>query len=286
MGQEMEPARLVDYHLHTAVTIDGKMNEVEACARAVELGFQEIAFTNHVMLNQPDYLMSQSSFLNHWENIQGCLERFPQLQIRLGIEMDYYPNRVTEIGNIVEHYERLIGRPFDFVLGAVHEIEGGFFSSKRHAPAFFQSRDLLSLYYAYFDLVTRAVQSGLFDIMAHPDLIKKYTHEFTQAVPFERYAPAVDLLITALISCGVGIEVNTKGLKLSVKETYPSMEFLQLYLTREHSSGADPIITIGSDAHKVDELGFGILEMAESLKILHVKKLMSFVRREKIPITI
>lgn len=286
MDRDIASPRLIDYHLHTAVTIDGRMNEVEACARAVEMGFQEIAFTNHVMLNQPDYLMSQASFLNHWENIQACQERFPQLLIRLGIEMDYYPNRVTEIGTTIEHYEKLIGRPFDFVMGAIHEIEGGFFSNKRHAPVFFQSRDLLSLYDDYFDLVTRAVQSRLFDIMAHPDLIKKYTHEFTQAVPFERYAPAVDRLITALISSGVGIEVNTKGLKLPVKETYPSMEFLQHYLSRVNSLGSDPIITIGSDAHKVDELGFGILELTESLKNLQVNKLMSFVRREKIPINI
>ena len=64
------------------------------------------------------------------------------------------------------------------------------------------------------------------------------------------------------------------------------MEFLQLYLSRVNSFGTDPIITMGSDAHKVDELGFGILEMTESLMDLHVNKLLSFDRREKIPITI
>lgn len=282
----MEFPRLMDYHLHTAVTIDGNMNEVEACERALAMGIHEIAFTNHVMLNQPDYHISPASFLVHWENIQDCKKRYPHLTIRLGIEMDYYPNRETEIGANIESYEGLIGRPFDLVLGSIHDIRGGFFSNKLQAVSFFKDRNIVSIYHEYFELATQAVHSHLFDIIAHPDLIKKYTHELTPPVSFEMYKSSVDSFITALITYGVGIEVNTKGLKLKVKEAYPSVEFLELYLSRGRSSGVDPIITIGSDAHKVDDIGFGILEMMEILHKLQVNKIMSFERREKYPITI
>jgi histidinol-phosphatase (PHP family) len=286
MPKEFASPRLMDYHLHTAVTIDGNMNEVLACKRALALGFHEIAFTNHVMLNQPDYNISPAAFLVHWKNIQDCKTRFPHLTIRLGIEMDYYPNRENEIKGKIESYESLIGRPFDLVLGSIHDIRGGFFSNKLQAVSFFKSRDIISIYHEYFELATNAVQSRLFDIIAHPDLIKKYTFELSPPVPFESYNSAVDSFITALTKFGVGIELNSKGLKRPIKEAYPSMNFLELYLTRTRSLGTDPIITLGSDAHKVDDLGFGILEMMESLRTLQVKQIMSFDHRQRSPISI
>ena len=46
---------LVDYHLHTAVTVDAHGTEEGCCQRAVALGLREIAFTNHVMSRYPDY---------------------------------------------------------------------------------------------------------------------------------------------------------------------------------------------------------------------------------------
>jgi histidinol-phosphatase (PHP family) len=286
MDGAMAAPRLIDYHLHTAVTIDGNMNEFEACERALAMGIHEIAFTNHVMLNQPNYLISSASFQKHWENIQRCKERYPRLQIRLGIEMDYYPDRETEIGATIEFYERLIGHSFDIVLGSVHEIRGGFFSNKHLAPGFFKDRDLISLYCEYFSLVTMAVKSRLYDVIAHPDLIKKYTDDLTPPVPFESYKSSVESFITMLIKCNVGIEVNTKGLKLKVKEPYPSMEFLKLYISKARSAGTDPIITLGSDAHRVDDIGFGISEMIESLHKMRVNKIASFESRKKSPITI
>jgi len=277
----METPRLMDYHLHTAVTIDGKMGEIGACDRALSLGIKEIAFTNHVMLTQPDYTMSPASFLDHWEQIQSCKQRYPQINICLGIEMDYYLNREKEIEATLESYEKSIGRPFDLVLGSVHEIKGGFFSSKYVAPGFFKDRDLVSLYCDYFELAAKAVNSRLFDIIAHPDLIKKYTYELTPPVPFDNYRLSVEPFIDALINCGVGLEVNTKGLKLEVKEAYPSIEFLELYLSKVKTFGSEPIITLGSDAHKVDDVGFGIYEAAANLRKLGVRYLTSFENRNK-----
>ena len=277
---------LMDYHLHTAVTVDGNMSEGEACERAQALGIHEIAFTNHVMLTQPDYNISPASFLVHWENIQACQEQYPQLTIRLGLEMDYYPNRESEIKAKIKSYERLIGRPFDLVLGSIHDIRGGFFSNKTHALGFFKDRDILSIYHEYFELATQAVQSRLFDIIAHPDLIKKYTYELTPPVPFDSYKSSVDSFVTTLAKCGTGIELNSKGLKRPIKEPYPSLGFLELYLSRTKSMGTDPIITLGSDAHKVEDIGFGILEMTKSLRMLEVKEITVFDQRKRSPRTI
>ena len=108
----------------------------------------------------------------------------------------------------------------------------------------------------------------------------------TPPVPFESYKSAVELFVTALSRYEVGIELNSKGLKRPIKEPYPSLDFLELYLSRAKSMGTDPIITLGSDAHKVEDIGFGILEMAESLRILGVKEITVFDQRKKCPRTI
>ena len=77
----------------------------------------------------------------------------------------------------------------------------------------YKDRDLVSVYNEYFPLATRAVRSRLFDIMAHPDLIKKFTYELTPRVAFADYRAAVEPYIDALLETGVGMELNTKGLK-------------------------------------------------------------------------
>src|SRR5512142_3216583 len=134
--------RLMDYHLHTAVTVDARMSESEACERASALGIREIAFTNHIMLNQPAYRMSAQACAVHWENIQACRKAYPALEIKLGIEVDYYPGREQEIADAIAEYERVLGRPFDVVLGSIHELNGVFFSNQHHAPDLYKDRDL------------------------------------------------------------------------------------------------------------------------------------------------
>src|SRR5512142_2296780 len=69
---KLHSLKLIDYHTHTGVTVDAKMTESDACAQAVARGILELAFTNHIMLNQPAYLMSLQACLAHWERIQAC----------------------------------------------------------------------------------------------------------------------------------------------------------------------------------------------------------------------
>jgi histidinol-phosphatase (PHP family) len=277
---------IIDYHLHTGATIDGRMDEISACERALLRGITEIAFTNHVMLNQPNYLISPTAFVQHWNNIKACQERFPELKIRLGIEMDYYPGREDDIAVKIEHYEGLIGRQFDFIMGAIHDIHGGFFSNKVEAVPFFIGRDLISTFHEYFEIEKRAVQSGLFDIMAHPDLIKKYTFKLTPLMPFDTYRDAAEQLIAELVQNHVGIEINTKGMKLPIHESYPSPEFLDLYLTMCHRTGEFPIITTGSDAHKLDDIGFGLPDVIESLRKLNASHITRFEQRQRFPLNL
>ena len=274
---------LVDYHLHTAVTVDANMTEAEACQQAIALGLREIAFTNHVMLAQPDYLMSPEELAEHWAQIQVCQQRYPQLTIRLGLEMDYYEGREDEIAATIQRYEELIGRRFDFILGAVHQLNGVFFASNHHAPALFNHQQAESIYHNYFVLLTKAVRSGLFDVIAHPDVIKKYTGKFHPPVPFDRYRASVEAFIENLLETEVGIEVNPSGLRRPVAEIYPSHELLSLYLSEAKARGQEPIVTLGSDAHQFKRVGEYLGEGVKALQRAGHNTLARFEERKRIP---
>src|SRR5512137_2138766 len=101
----MKSSWLIDYHLHTAATIDSNITENQVCEQALKMGIDEIAFTNHIMPNQPDYVISPKGFVAHWEQIQVCQQRHPKMKIRLGIEMDYYLGRGDEIAQTLQNYE-------------------------------------------------------------------------------------------------------------------------------------------------------------------------------------
>lgn len=273
----------MDYHVHTAVTVDGKMNETQACEQALAMGVREMAFTNHSMLTEPPYTITAPALVAHWEQIQQCQRRYPELKLRLGLELDYYPDRDDEITAVIRQYEQAIERPFDLVLGSIHHLNGVFFSSKVYAPQLYQGADTVKLYHDYFALATRAVRSRLYDVMAHPDLIKKYTDVFSPRVPFAAYRDAAATYVDALLDCNVGIELNTKGPVLPVGELYPSDNLLNLYLSRARARGIQPIITLGSDAHKVADVGARISDAEVALSRSNCSTVTLFEYRQRIP---
>ncbi len=275
----MQAKRLIDYHLHSNATIDCQILEEQVCQRSLEMGIYEIAFTNHIMLTHPDYQITPQGFKSHWEQIQICQQRHPQMNIRLGIEIDYYLGREAEISATLQSYENLIGRPFDFVLGTIHDLNGQFFSNRNSAISFYEQNNLLSLYRDYFALSINAVQSRLFDVMAHPDLIKKFANDLYPYLPFESYRSDVERYVDALIASHVGIELNTKGLSINLREMYPSNEFLELYIIKARAAAQEPLLTLGSDGHIVEGVGRNIAEAAQLLKKMGVGSVATFEKR-------
>jgi len=279
----MKPLNVIDYHMHTAVTVDGKMTEAQACEQAAALGVYEIAFTNHVMLKQPAYLTTLDAYTSHWLDVQECQRRYPHLKIKLGIEIDYYPGWEKKIAGTLRAYQEKIGRPFDVIIGAIHELNGVFFSNSQQAPRLFENRDLLGLYRDYFKASVEAVRCGLFDLIAHPDLIKRYTHELTPPVDFELYQPEVLEFVDALLDSEVGMEVNMKGMKLKVGEPFPSRAIVSLYLARARFFGREPILTLGSDAHAKQDVGLYLQDGAQLLLECGQQSLVSFDLRKRSP---
>ena len=264
---------LVDYHLHTGTSIDARgVKEEGYCRRALELGLREICFTNHWSPVDPDYSVTPEEMNGHWREVERCRATYPQLGLRLGLEMDYFQGREGEIAAAIVRFEEIMDRPFDYVLGGIHFLHGIHYVSQRDAHRLYEHHPIETIFEDYFALLTNAVRSGLYDVMSHPDIIKKQCGGMCKSYPFESYRHLVVPVVEALLDEGVGMEMNTKGLTHPVREMNPSLPFMSLYVGRARERGVEPIITLGSDAHRHYQLGRLLEKGVEQLRACGVDR--------------
>jgi histidinol-phosphatase (PHP family) len=195
--------------------------------------------------------------------VEELRERFNSLEIRLGIEVDYVPQTVQRLRGLLDRL------PFDYVMGSLHFVDGWGFDDPRHLDGY-QGRDLYTLWARYFDLLGEAAECGLFDVLAHPDLIKKFGYRPKEDV-LDLYGACLDRVAAA----GLAIEVSTAGLRRPVREIYPGEDFLRL--CRERGIA----ITLGSDAHDPSEVGKDFGKALELLRRVGYGKLALFNKRKK-----
>lgn len=231
---------MVDYHLHTPLCGHAGGTMREYVQAAVARGLSEIGFADHLPLltrRDPSLTMSQEELPLYIEEIESLRKEFPEISIRAGIEADFFPALVEETAALIERY------PFDYVIGSVHFLDGWGFDDPR-GRAGYEGRRPLDVYEEYFETLIGAAESRLFDVIAHPDLIKKYDYRADGDVShlYERAAKAI-------AESGAAVEINTAGLRKPIGEIYPVLEFL--VLCRE--SGAP--VAFGSDAHAPQDVG-------------------------------
>jgi histidinol-phosphatase (PHP family) len=267
--REMDPSRfsnLVDYHIHTKLCGHAYGEPDEYVREAVRRGLREIGFADHMPLLRirDEHLTMEPHELPEYVSIVTRLrEGSPGITIRLGIEMDFFPDQMDEIWAAAE------GIDFDYVYGAVHYIDGWGFGDSRRLSSY-QGRDPDETYQRYFELFCEAARSGGFDIMAHPDLVKK--HGIVSSLPIDdMYANAARTLSEA----GVAIEVNTSGLRKRAVEPYPSLPFLTA-CAREGVA-----VTLGSDAHAPDQVGMDFDVALKLLDAAGIREIATFERRKR-----
>lgn len=244
---------LVDYHVHTRLCGHAVGEPEDYLRRAIEIGLSEIGFADHMPIPgrpDPSIYMALDDLPRYVEAVQELRDSVSGIRVRLGIEMDYLPEAMDRILTAAEPFA------FDYVYGSVHFIDEFGFSDSRNADGY-RAKDRDLLYERYFELFREAVESGAFDVMAHPDIIKK--HGLTTTLPLQPlYSDAAD----ALARAGVAIEINTSGLRRPAAEAYPSLAFLRACAAR----GVP--VTLGSDAHAPAHVGLdfdkalGLLERA------------------------
>lgn len=217
-------------------------------------GICELGFSDH------EWVLEQVE----WDYIDE-LKKKGDIKIRSGLEMEYVPGRENKIEELLRELS------LDYCIGSVHRIGDWVFDHPDYREEYRQ-RNIDNIYKRYFTLLKMAVESGLFNIIGHFDLIKVFGFRPQKNDILELAEPVLQQIRKKKLV----LEVNTNGLNKPVEEIYPSREII------ERACQLGISFTLGSDAHTPDRVGEGLAEAAEVLIELGCREIVSFENGRKI----
>lgn len=249
---------LIDCHVHTSLCGHATGTVAECVAAAAERGLRTVAITEHLALPETmdpnrHLSMAPEALGGYLDDIAQARLAHPQIDVVSGIEVDFVSGREAETAHAIAD-ARTYRFPPTYILGSVHFIGEWAFDDPHHLHEW-EGRDIGAAWTEYFGLWIEALATGLFDAMAHPDLVKKFGHRPDGDVSglYEEAASAAE-------SAGVVIEVSSAGLRKPVGEVYPGPDLLSAFCR------AGVPATVGSDAHAPEEVGVGIAEAYAALR--------------------
>ena len=190
-----------------------------------------------------------------------------ETDLRLGIEADFVRGREDRIADLLD------ARDWDYIIGSIHFLgeQGAVDHEDYDIWRGAQSAD--TVWRTYFTWLGEAALSGLFDVLAHPDLVKHWGR--TRPLPDGDLRHYYDLAMEGIAASGVAIEVSTAGLRKPVNELYPAPGFLEMCI-----EAGNPIV-LSSDAHTPDAVGYAYQDALAYLAEMGVTELCTFDRRRR-----
>lgn len=256
-----------DHHLHTPLCRHAVGQPAAYAARAVELGLPEIGFSDHSPMPRDDFddwRMRLDQLDEYVAQVEQARRAHPGLTIRLALEVDYLPGHEPWIRELADRH------PWDYFIGSVHYLDGGWDFDNPAKLSRWRERDPWDVWSAYGERLTLAAASGLFDILGHLDLAKKFA-----LYPREDPTPIFRRVLTAARQSGTALELNTAGLRKDCREIYPGRSLLQL----AHELGVP--ITFGSDAHAPAEVGADFAAAVALARSVGYTTCLRFSRRRR-----
>jgi len=269
---------LTDYHLHLrpddagsdAATYFTAANAARYRAAAGDRGIDELGCSEHV------YRFAQA--LDVWmhplwqESAVDDIDAYvsfvrEQTDLKLGIEADFIAGREDAMATL------LAARDWDYVVGSVHFVGEHAVDHDGYEIWDHRSASTEALWARYFETLGEAARCGLFDVLAHPDLVKLWGTQ--RPVPAGDLRRFYDLAMDGIAESQIAVELSTAGLRKPVGELYPAPSFLQMCLD------AGCPVALSSDAHVPGDVGRDYEAALELLERLGVGELAVFERRER-----
>ena len=263
---------LMDLHSHTTRCLHAR-GEMEAYVqRAIELGLHDFGFSDHShwMLhdNERRYAMlaeELDGYVAEVHRLQGIYNHEGErpFHIRLGMEMDFIPSRLSDARAVQDRYA------WDYLIGSVHNI--GF--EKLQEAEMYSRWHIEDVCELYFHHVGMMVRERFCDIIGHLDLPKKMGHR-----PPGGLTAYIEPLIPDILAAGMAVEINTSGYDAPARESMPGRDTIELL-----AANGVPL-TLGSDAHAPHQVGRHFSEMLSQLRAIGVHELVRFEGRKKIAV--
>jgi histidinol-phosphatase (PHP family) len=273
---------LSDYHLHlrpddgeaTPARYYTAANAERYREAASERGIAELGVSEHIYRFREALKLWRHPF---WESFAlDDLDAYcdfvrSDTDLRLGIECDFIAGAEDRTANLLE------ARDFDYVVGSVHFIREGFVDMDDYTvwDPKDPRRSPDAIWQRYFETVAESARCGLFDIIAHPDLVKYWGPAHPGRRPTGDLRRFYEPTVEAIAEAGVAVEISTAGLRKPAGEIYPAPPFLGMCLE------ANVPLALSSDAHRPEDVGAGYELALELLDELGVGELAVFERRQR-----
>jgi len=251
-----------DYHVHSWFS-DGKSAPDDYIAPAIAAGLKEIGFSEHLTLNREplDWSMNASEAEPYLAHIKTLSQNAKDIKVRTGLEVDFFSGKEKEIHSF------LSTKDLDYAIGSVHYLGD---STVDMGPEFYNGKNIDRLYETYFEKVIAAAASGLFDIIAHCDLIRIYGFKPSSNPEYLYRKLAKNFKIH-----DVAFEINTNGRNRPISDFYPDRQFLRIF--KEENVP----VCVNSDAHMPSRVGQYFDEAYELLKSVGYSEMAVFENRER-----
>lgn len=240
-----------DYHIHTRLCRHASGLMEEYVQAALNLGLKDIAFTDHIPL--PDnfdsaHRMALNELEHYVASVEKLKKKYPQMTIRLGIEADFYDGFEGFLEKTIASY------PFEVVILSVHFVKG-WPANNWAFSYYFPDRTYQEIYSDYLQAVLRGIETGLFNVVGHLDLIKS-PHE-----PLLKHNyPEVTAILDKVKQHNMSVELNTSGLRKEIGQMFPHTDFLPLLAEKGIP------FNLGSDAHAPHQVGYNFGELLNMLE--------------------
>jgi histidinol-phosphatase (PHP family) len=253
--------------MHTPLCRHAVGEPEEYARRALEIGLTEIGFSDHSPMRQDNFdnwRMNLAQLDEYVAKVRAAKKKYPQLAIRLALEVDYLPGHEPWIRELAALH------PWDYFIGSVHYVSDSWAIDDPQKLSEWKHRDSREVWQVYFERLTMAAESKLFEIIGHADLPKKFGHQ-----PPDHYASLYEKFLDAAQKSGCAIELNTAGLRKDCKEIYPSRQILETAFQKNVP------ITFGSDAHAPQEVGMNFIEAVELARSVGYTEACRFINRRR-----
>ena len=269
---------LTDYHVHlrpddentSASEYLTPANAERYREAASERGIEELGVSEHVHR----FVQALDVWTHPWwrQNAHDDIDAYcefvrDETDLRLGIEADFVAGREDKMATLLD------AREWDYVVGSVHFLRDEAVDMRGSDWDIWRSTDPDKVWRRYFETLGEAARTGMFDILAHPDLVKVWGKG--APAPEGDLRRYYELALDGIAESSVAIEVSTAGLRKPVGEVYPDRAFLEMCLE------AGCPVALSSDAHTPEDLGHGYEPTLEWLSELGVSELAVFEGRSR-----
>ncbi len=258
---------ITDHHVHSEFSGDCNTPIEDVVKRAIKLGLKEVIFTDHQDYEYPsDEFCFEIDFEKYVEKIKTLREKYLEIDILMGVEIGYQANLNPKIDKLLNTY------PFDFVICSIHAWNG----MELDQGDIFKGKTQAEGYREYFEYLKYTVENFQnCEVYGHLDFIVRYGNFENKVLRYEDYKDIIDDILKTIINNGKGIEINTSGLRYNLNTMLPNKDILRRY----YELGGK-IITLGSDAHRAEDLCSDFDLAIKELKEIGFKEITTFKNRK------